>query len=276
MMPIVAKFTTDLSNLPTVDSRKVFDKLEQELLELPQLEIDTTHYFSGNMYGRQITIAKGSLVTGRIYKLDHFEIMLEGDITIFSADGGKKHYTGFNVIEAKAGKRQAGLAHEDTTWLTINRAPALHEDLMLDYTSVLTYAEYDAYHAKLNQLDYDSFLAESGATQEQMDAVVNIDDVVDMPLGYEHITVSESKISGQGLFSSEVALEGSIICPVRVGNNRTIAGRYANHALYPNTRPVTIDGVFCIIATSEIQAGDEITMNYRDVINFDAQQGDLS
>ncbi len=275
MIPTIQKLTTDLSCLPTAESRVVFEKLEQALLELPQINMDTTHYFSGNMYGRQITIKAGDLITGRIYKLDHFEIMLEGDITIFSADGGKKRYTGFNIIEAKAGKRQAGEAHKDTTWLTINRAPELHPDNMLDYTSVLTYAEYDEYHRKLNTLDYKSFLSEMRVTQDEMDAIVDTDDLTQLPLGFEHISTAPSDLSGLGLFSSRVIKVGEPICPVRIKNKRTIAGRYANHALYANTRPMLVDGMFFVCATSEIQVGEEIMMNYRDVISFRAIQGDL-
>lgn len=271
----IAKFTNDLCNLPTAESRVVFDEMEQALLKLPQIEMDTIHYFSGNMYGRRITIKAGVLITGRIYKHDHFEIMLEGDITIYAADGGKKRYTGFNIIEAKAGKRQAGEAHKDTTWLTINRAPELHPDNMLDYTSVLTYAEFDEYHRRLNALDYKSFLSEMNMTQEQMNTAVNTDDVTDLPLSYEHVIVKESELAGLGLFTTRVIEKSEIICPTRINDKRTIAGRYANHALYANTRPVLDNGVYSIIATKEIQVGEEITMNYRDVINFRAQQGDL-
>lgn len=274
----LTKQANDMAKLPILESRKAFDKLEQTLLALPQLsqaEMPTTHYFAGGMYGRRITIPRGAMITGRIYKFDHFEIMLEGDITIYAADGGKKRYTGFNIIEAKAGKRQAGKAHEDTTWLTINRSVKAPEECMLDNTSCRTYREYEGFHRRLNILDYQQLLSDLGMTQEEMDLIYQVNDVVDMPQGFKEVYVAKSELAGSGLFTNEEIVEGETICPVRAQNNRTIAGRYTNHALYPNSKPALIAGIFCIIAVKRILEGEEITMNYRDVIKFRSEQGDL-
>ena len=105
--------------------------------------------------------------------------------------------------------------------------------------------------------------------------IVNTDDVVDLPLGYSHIVVKDSAINSLGLFTCDVITKGSVICPVRQGSNRTIAGRYTNHALYPNAKSTIVDGTYYIQAIKEIQANEEITLNYREVINFRVQQGDL-
>lgn len=257
----------------------MFDELEAEIFKMPQIkdeDYQLKESYSGGLYTRQITLKAGSLITGRIYKFDHIEIMLEGDIVILSADGPKSRYTGFNTIEAKSGKRQAGLALKDTTWITINKVPEnIPMSEMLDYTSVLTYAEYNQFYRDVNNLDYQQFLFETGLTQEQMDEMVNIDDLCDMPDKYNHIHTKESDLNGIGLFSKKKINQGDVICPARAGGKRTIAGRYANHALYANSYPKIINGEFFFVARKDILSGDEITANYREVINFRFLEGDL-
>lgn len=275
----IAEIVKNYGDLTVNESREVFDRLECGLLDLDQIpdsDYQLKEYYSGGMYCREITIPEGAFITGRIYKFDHVEIMLSGDITILSANGGKTHYTGNNVIEAKAGKRQGGLAHKETKWLTINCIPeGLPLSEALDFTSVLTYQEYKEFHEQLSIADYGYFLNEIGLSHDEMEKIVNTDDVVDLPNGYEHITVRPSSISGVGLFSSKEIIEGDLICPVRLKENRTIAGRYSNHALHSNTRPFVENDIFYIMATKNIQANEEITMNYRDILSFRENQGDL-
>lgn len=264
------------SNTPTLtlsQHRQRFEELEKKLFELPQLteeDFNLVEYKVGGMYGRQITVPKGALITGRVYKRDHLEIMLSGDIYILSANGGVTHYTGYNVIPAKAGKRQAGFAIEDTVWLTVNLAP---EDIEspLDYTAVIGFDEYYKYIEEVNRQDYADFISELGLTEGQIQSLVQYDDVVELPEEYSHIYVAESRLAGLGLFSKVDINAGEEICPARIGLNRTIAGRYSNHAAVPNTKFVGL----MVVAATDIPAGEEITMNYRDVLKHRRAEGDL-
>jgi len=275
----IMKIVDGFDSLPIAECRESFDKLESELFKLPQLkdeDYSLKESYSGGLYARQITIKAGALITGRIYRFDHIEIMLEGDIVILSADGTKNRYTGFNTIEAKSGKRQAGLALKDTTWTTLCRVP---EDIpmseMLDYTSVLTYEEYNQFYRDVNNADYKRFLFESKITQDQIDKMVKVDDVSIMGDEYSHIYTKNSKLDGVGLFSKKDINKGDIICPSRIGNKRTIAGRYSNHALYANSYPSISGDEFCMIAKTNIMADEEITSNYREVLDFRFLKGDL-
>ena len=275
----IVSIVDNFGDLTLQESRGIFDELEFGLLELEQIPESTyqlKEYYSGGMYCREITIPEGAFITGRIYKFDHVEIMLSGEITILSADGGKTHYEGHNVIEAKAGKRQGGLAHKETKWLTINCIPDhLPMNEALDFTSVLTYDEYKYFHDQLNKADYEYFLKEIGLSHDEMEAIVNINDVVSLPVGYDHIEVQDSSIAGKGLFTTKEIKAGSLICPVRIKEKRTVAGRYSNHSLHSNTKPVVEGDAFYIMATKNIQPNDEITMNYRDILSFRNNQGDL-
>lgn len=266
----------NFDQLPVEKCREMFDNLEKELLKLPQIsdeEYQLKESYSGGIYCRQFTIPKGALVTGRIYKRDHIEIMISGNVLIVSADGPKKHYIGYNVIEAKSGKRQAGLAVEDTIWMTVYKVPeSIPADKRLDYATVASFNEYEKF---INKEDYQGLLLELGINQDQMDEIVQTDDVVNMDKKYNHIYVKDSDVEGKGLFTNEPIDKGDIICPSRIGNKRTIAGRYSNHSLNANSSPHTENGKFYFIANKDIKAGDEITSNYREILKFRSLEGDL-
>ena len=98
---------------------RIYD-LEEKLFELPQIEIPVKDYIHATMYYREITIPKGTLVTGDLYKFDHFDIMISGDITVTTQEGGPKRLKGYNVFKALAGKKRAAYAHEDTIWVNVH------------------------------------------------------------------------------------------------------------------------------------------------------------
>lgn len=268
-----------LSGLSKKDRDASFSNMEAELFKLPQIkesDYSLKEYYSAGMYCREITIPEGALITGRIYKFDHLEVMISGDITIYSADGNVNHYSGHNIIEAKAGKRQAGLAHSDTIWMTVNQVPEnIKLDEMLDFTTVMTREDFDKFHIAVNLFDYQNLLSEIELTEDQIQEIVNTDDLTDMPEGYGHVYTALSVIEGTGLFTSKNIRKGDVICPVRVLEKRTIAGRYSNHALHANALPYSENGILYIIANSDIKKGDEITTNYREVLSFRDDKGDL-
>ncbi len=108
--------TTDLIIDEHVTREKV-ERLEQILLQGPQIDLKTTHKLSGGLYARTIQIPAGTVLTGAAHKKDHINIV-QGDITV-STDEGMKRLTGQHVMTTKAGNKRVGLAHGDTTWTTV-------------------------------------------------------------------------------------------------------------------------------------------------------------
>ena len=263
--------------LTVKENRERFEAFEQELFKLPQLETEDyslVEYKIGDLYARQITVKKGVCLTGRVYKRDHLEVMLSGSIIILSADGGTKQYDGQNVIEAKAGKRQAGFALEDTVWLTVNVVPNQVQE-NLDFTSVLSFEAYEDFLNRVNTTDFKRFIIENQSTEAVIQMLSEQDDLVDLPEGYNNLQVVDSNLAGKCIKSSLDIEEGQIIGPATVESNRTILGRYCNHALFANTTFRLIDGVHTVIASRRIPAGEEITMNYREVLNYRYSKEDL-
>jgi len=238
-----------------ISTKDVQDKimaLEAEWKKLPQLDIPVTHRYSGGIYAREITIPKDTLLTGRIYKDDHMDIMISGDVTV-SGDDGIKRLTGFNIFEGKRGKKRAGYTHEDTRWITFHNCPQMPDDEYLDYLTA------DSFEA-LDRDDYQRVLVEYGFTEEV--ARSQSEDESDQIMNdFDGVEVKESPIQGQGLFVTKSFNAGETIIPARIAGLRTVGGRYVNHAMNPNAVMVMEDGDISLVALIDIKQG-EITVNY--------------
>ena len=138
-----------VSQLDCEQRRAAMMALECDMLQLPQTEIPVRHEFNGSMYARQILIPKGTLITGRIHKFDHFDVMAYGDITLSTDSGGATRLKGYNLIKSKAGKKRAALAHEDTMWITFHSSPEKNPDEMYNYLSCGSFEEYDNFQIML-------------------------------------------------------------------------------------------------------------------------------
>jgi hypothetical protein len=94
-------------------------RLELEMLKHDQVEIRTTHHFAPGIYAREIFIPKGTLLTGKIHKTDHINVLSQGEITVLT-DQGMKRLTAPCTFVAAAGTKRAGYAHEDSVWTTFH------------------------------------------------------------------------------------------------------------------------------------------------------------
>lgn len=250
---------------------------EEKAKDLPQIDIPVNHYIHGGMYGREITIPKGSIITGQIYKFDHFDIMISGDITVSTDSGETKRLTGFNMFKGMSGKKRAGYAHEDTHWITFHPFDGVDGDQIQDFITADTFDELDNFYSELNRNDYLSLVDSLGMNQDEIDKqVYNTDDLMGFPDGFDHFEVRASTINGLGFFTNHNHDTSEIICLARIGGNRTPAGRYTNHAVNANAAILVNDnGNAELVAIRPISSGDELTINYRELLNHRFLTGDL-
>ena len=148
-----------VSIIATNERRKKINELETAMLQNEQVEVPVSHMFSGGVYSREITIPKGTLLTGRIHKFDHFDIMLSGDVTVSTDNGEVKRLTGLNIMEGKAGKKRAGFAHEDTHWITFHSAEERDPEEMYEFLTCGSFQELDDFNLMLKnaiaQIEHD-------------------------------------------------------------------------------------------------------------------------
>lgn len=113
-MPIVAR--VDLGALPSID----IDRLEAAILRHEQIPIEPVHRFADGIYAREITIPAGAILTGKIHRTRHLNIISRGDISVWSAGEPVRRIRAPYAFVAEAGARRVGVAHEETVWTTVH------------------------------------------------------------------------------------------------------------------------------------------------------------
>jgi hypothetical protein len=115
------------------------------------------------------------------------------------------------------------------------------------------------------QQDYRLFLSESGISKEEAEAATrNTADQTPMPPGVSKITRQKSSIEGDGMFATENIGPGESLAPARIDGKRTPAGRFTNHSHEPNAEfHPQPGGNLDTVAIRPIEAGEEVTINYR-------------
>lgn len=109
---------------------------------------------------------------------------------------------------------------------------------------------------------YEAFISSIGMDQTEVNSIVqNTDDQVAFDKDYLAI-IAPSEIHGSGLFTQVDIPAGKAICPARVGNFRTPAGRYMNHSATPNTYMEIFADSIQVVASENILKGAELTTNY--------------
>lgn len=124
---------------PAPPMREKIDRLEAYMRDMPQREIETVHRFGGGIYAREITIPAGTLLTGKIHKTEHMNIVSKGRIVVWTEDGMKEVAAPFTMVSSPGSKR-VGYALEDTVWTTLH---ATHERDLAKLEADLIAASHD-------------------------------------------------------------------------------------------------------------------------------------
>jgi hypothetical protein len=259
------------------------DVLEPFLLSHAQMSCPVAHYFGPGVYVREVTIPAGAYAMGNRQKSEHLNIIIKGKVAMID-DRGVNVVSGPHIYTGKPG-RKVGYVLEDCVWWNIYPNPDNCRDIEVleaRWTERSPIAdEYIGYYesAMAKQYDHDrddyaGLIASIGMSDEQVKAESENDsDMVDMPPEYLTIlSIRKSHISGKGLFISAPVKAGARIAPARIGQSRTIAGRYVNHAKTPNCKYVTDGDCIWLEATKDIDGciggshGEELTVNYLEAL----------
>jgi len=119
--------------------------------------------------------------------------------------------------------------------------------------------------------DYYSALGDYGIKHiDAIEQTLNRSDFIETEI--ENISVKRSEIEGQGVFADIKFKKHALICIARLGNERTIAGRYTNHSPDCNATFMFAGNNIGLVAIKDIQNGEEITVNYRDSLSLQIQK----
>lgn len=102
-----------LANLTNVQDR---------LLELPQIDIQTEHVIHGGMYTRTIRLGTGVVLMGALVKIPTM-LIVSGRTKVFTGENWIE-LDGYHVIPARAGRKQIFVTSQETNITMIFRTDA--------------------------------------------------------------------------------------------------------------------------------------------------------
>lgn len=100
------------------DSRVL--QLQKAMRELPQLELETLHFFADGMYARVVPRPQGAVIVGKVHKREHFYIVAKGSVAVMS-EGELKTLKAGDIVVSQPGTKRAVYALEDSVCMTIHR-----------------------------------------------------------------------------------------------------------------------------------------------------------
>lgn len=114
----------ELSNVePSVepDLHTRIDRLEATIVDhLSPIELETIHHFAPGLYARELRIPAGVMLTGKIHRTRHLNVVSKGIIAVWSESTGPMLVCAPATFVSEPGTRRIGFAYEDTTWTTFH------------------------------------------------------------------------------------------------------------------------------------------------------------
>lgn len=109
----------------------LFDVAEAEMVKMPPVYMPLEHAFTSSMYRRTIFMPKGTLVSTRIHKTEHFFSITKGHVQIIEPDGNKEIKAPFSGVTYPGTQRLIYIV-EDTTWETYHVTDLTDPDLIAE------------------------------------------------------------------------------------------------------------------------------------------------
>ena len=260
----------------TLSLRDKIELLQEELLKMPQADVQYLHSFEPGKYIRTMIAPPNTVIVGAEHKTPYKVRLEKGTIAVNVGDEIRV-LTAPLEMDVPAGAKRAGhVLEEELVWVDIYDNPDDCRDIATIEERLYVIPECGLMSNRIpKQLeevkdDFKLFLTEIGLNQEEMDKIVSIEhDLMDMPEGY-FTELRPSKIHGNGLFATKSFEQWDVVCPCRIKGKRTPGGRFVNHSHKNNLMPVRIGDDLYVLAIRDIYENEELLLNYRDMmfVNF--------
>lgn len=103
-----------------VPSKEQINKLQHEIMRMPQAELQTEHYFADGMYCRKLIRPEGTVIVGKVHKKEHFFLCASGEIIAWT-EKGMKHLKAGDVVESKSGTKRVTYALTNAIGITVHK-----------------------------------------------------------------------------------------------------------------------------------------------------------
>lgn len=245
------------------------EKIESTLLEYPQEDCPVIHTFGPGLYIRELRLPAGVFAIGHKQKYDHMNLFLRGRMLVPDGEGDIKEVTAPAMFTAPPG-RKVGYVLEDVVWLNIYPV----EETDVETLEEMFFEKSDTWREfyktrRIESKEYAEMLEQIGVSEETVRTQSeDTGDIIPMPYGSYKFATGRSGIEGTGVFATAKILPGEVIGPAKIGDNRTLIGRYINHSGFPNAAMQSLGNNVYLVALQDIpgckggEMGEEITINY--------------
>jgi hypothetical protein len=102
--------------------------LENELAKLEQVDIPTTHTFSGGVYIREIAVPKGTIIIGKRHRHESCNILMKGSMILYMGeDIPTQKITGPLLFTSPPNTKKMAYCEDDVIFLNLH--PTMETDL---------------------------------------------------------------------------------------------------------------------------------------------------
>jgi len=105
--------------------------LEEVLLEVPQVDCPVRHYFAPGIYAREITIPKGTVLTGAVHKTQNLAVLSSGKLQLVT-DDGTTIISAPHILTVMPGMKNAAYALEDSVWTNFFPTEETDTDVLVE------------------------------------------------------------------------------------------------------------------------------------------------
>lgn len=100
--------------IQNMQDRALAGDINGEIIESP-----IEHYFSKDVYAREMRVPKGAVIIGKIHRYQNLNILSQGEVSVISIDGIKKVKAPYTFV-ASPGAKRLFYIHEDSVWTVIH------------------------------------------------------------------------------------------------------------------------------------------------------------
>lgn len=111
---------------------KSIGNIQKEMMDVPKehaLALETLHTFADGLYTRSVLMKAGSLVVGKIHKLEHIVVIGKGSARVISPEFGSRVIFAPNVFVSPPLVKRLLFVQEDMIWTTVHKNPENIRDL---------------------------------------------------------------------------------------------------------------------------------------------------
>ena len=106
-----------------------FEKKLLEAKEEDKVALKTFHDFAEGVYIRTVHMKAGTLITGKIHRIEHAVIVAQGKASVLSEEFGAKEISAPMVFISPAEAKRLFFIREDMIWTTVHPNPTNTRDL---------------------------------------------------------------------------------------------------------------------------------------------------